>query len=224
MNNATEPVDAGSSPRGITPRGITPRSSSRRGTASRRPAFGTAVAIACVGLAAAGCSAAAQPAAGSTTTAPTTGPAPATASMAQAAGGTPITTSPPSVSASASPAAAAPTLGQLTGVFARGQGFGQVRPPKIFNGGDPTGLVAHVVWKSWGGAQAIATGISEYVGPNQSNASGTEEAATVVAFNLGTCDGKLMYRALEWYFPQHNQAFDPSRYEDICTGTYVPGS
>jgi hypothetical protein len=120
--------------------------------------------------------------------------------------------------------AAVPTLGRLAGVFAHGKGFGQVRPSEIFNGGDPTGLVTHVVWKSWGGAKAVATGITDYVGPNQTVAGGTEEPATVVAFKLGTCDGKLMYRAVEWYFPQHKQAFAPGRYEDICTGTYVPGA
>lgn len=115
-------------------------------------------------------------------------------------------------------------LGRLAGLFAQGAGFGQVKPAKIFNGGDPTGLVTHVVWTSWGGGRAVATGISDYVGPGQSVAAGTEERATVVAFDLGTCDGKLMYRAVEWYFPQHGQAFDAGQYENICTGTYVPGS
>jgi hypothetical protein len=120
------------------------------------------------------------------------------------------------------PPGAVPTLGRPAGVFAHGTGFGQVKPPKIFNGGDPTGLVTHVVWTSWGGARAVATGVSDYVGPGQSVATGTEETATVVAFRLGTCDGKPMYRAVEWYFPQHGQAFDASRYENICVGSYVP--
>jgi hypothetical protein len=119
---------------------------------------------------------------------------------------------------------AVPTLGRPAGVFAHGEGFGQVRPATIFNGGDPTGLVAHITWKSWGSAKASGTGRSDYVGPSQSVATGTEERATVVAFNLGTCHGRLMYRAVEWYFPQHGQAFDPHRYENICTGTYVPAS
>jgi hypothetical protein len=126
--------------------------------------------------------------------------------------------------ASASPRAAVPTLGRPAGVFAHGQGFGRVKPSRIFNGGDPTGLVTRVVWRSWGGARALATGISDYVGPGQTVAGGTQEPAAVVAFKLGTCDGRLMYQAVEWYFPQHKQAFDPSRYEDICTGSYVPGS
>jgi hypothetical protein len=129
-----------------------------------------------------------------------------------------------SAARAAGPASAVPTLGRPAGVFAHGTGFGQVKPVKIFNGGDPTGLVTHVVWTSWGGARAAATGVSDYVGPGQSVAGGTEETATVVAFDLGTCDGKLMYQAVEWYFPQHGQAFDASQYENICTGTYVRGS
>jgi hypothetical protein len=177
-----------------------------------------AAALACLGLAAvAGCSSASSP---STTTAPTaraTAAAPTTA-----AASTPAAS--PSAQPPASPPSAVPTLGQPAGDFAQGTGFGQVKPAKIFNGGDPTGLVTHVVWTSWGGGRAVATGISDYVGPGQSVAAGTEERATVVAFDLGTCDGKLMYRAVEWYFPQHGQAFDAGQYENICTGTYVPGS
>jgi hypothetical protein len=97
-----------------------------------------------------------------------------------------------------------------------------VRPATVFNGGDPTGLVRDVVWRSWGAAKATGTGTSDYVGPDQTVAQGTEEPATVVAFNLGTCDGTLMYRAVEWYFPQHGMTFDPDHYDDICAGTYVP--
>jgi len=124
--------------------------------------------------------------------------------------------------ASAAPPQAGPSLGHLTGIFAHGVGFGSVKPPEIFNGGDPTGLVTHIVWKSWGGPEAIGAGTAEYVKPNESVASGKEEPATIVAFNLGSCKGRLMYRAVEWYFPQHGQTFDPSHYENICTGTYAP--
>ena len=46
----------------------------------------------------------------------------------------------------------------------------------------------------------------------------------MVAFNLGTCDGKLMYQAVEWYFPGEGQSFNASQYENICTGSYVPSS
>jgi hypothetical protein len=79
-------------------------------------------------------------------------------------------------------------------------------------------------WASWGEPSATGTGTDEYVGSGQSVATGREEAATVVAFDLGPCDGRLMYRAVEWYFPQHGQAFRPGQYEDICAGRYVPAS
>ena len=115
-----------------------------------------------------------------------------------------------------------PALGRPAGIFAHGEGFGQVKPSKIFNGGDPTGLVSHVTWTSWGGTRAYGTGTSDYVGPSQTVATGTEEHVTVVAFDRGTCHGKYMYRAVEWFFPQHGQRFDPHRYENICTGSYVP--
>jgi hypothetical protein len=191
----------------------------RRRSAGRASRYVTAAAGAVIGLiclaAAAGCS---SPAAPSAHTTPSAAAAPSATTTASA-----TTASQPTVPASASPTAAAgvPTLGQLAGDFARGEGFGQVRPSKIFNGGDPTGLVTDVVWSSWGGAQATGTGTAEYLGPNQTIAQGSEESATVVAFDLGTCDGKLMYQAIEWYFPQHGQSLRPNTYEDICAGSYV---
>jgi hypothetical protein len=115
---------------------------------------------------------------------------------------------------------AVPVLGQLTGDFVNGQGFGEIRPATVFNGGDPTGLVTHISWSSWGGGTATGTGTSDYVGPGQYVATGTQETVTIVAFDLGTCDGKLMYQELEWYFPQHGGSFNPSESEDICTGSY----
>jgi hypothetical protein len=189
------------------------------GTAdARRTARRTAAAIVLIGLAAlAGCSSAAPPA---TSSSPSPASTPSATAVSQPTVPPGTATVPASASPSASPAGV-PTLGQLAGDFAQGQGFGQVKPAKIFNGGDPTGLVTHMAWSSWGGTQATATGTAEYVGPNQSVASGTEETTTVVAFDLGTCDGKYMYQAIEWYFPQHNQAFNPSTYENICTGSYV---
>jgi len=117
---------------------------------------------------------------------------------------------------------AVPVLGRSAGLFGHNsQGFGEVRPATVFNGGDPTGLVMDITWSSWGGSTAIGTGTSDYVGPNQTVAGGTQEKVRIVAFDLGTCGGTLMYQAVEWYFPQHGQNFNPSQYEDICTGSYV---
>jgi len=136
-----------------------------------------------------------------------------------------VTSSAPTATTTPTPTTAAPvalpTLGQLAGVFAKGNGFGQVKPSTIDNGGDSTGVVTHIVWNSWGDAQAKGTGTSDYVAAGQTVAQGSEEPVTVVAFNLGTCVGKVMYRAVEWYFPQHNQAFESKTYENICGGTYV---
>jgi hypothetical protein len=223
MQNRTNPARPGC--RGLRGRrysaGAAARSIAMRagGAVARSVAMraGGAVALAGLAVMAAGCSSAAPPAASSSPS-PTATPSATTVSQPTVSPGT--ATVPASASPSASPAAI-PRLGRLAGDFARGQGFGQVKPAKIFNGGDPTGLVTNVVWSSWGGAQATATGTAEYAGPNQSVASGTEETATVVAFDLGTCDGKYMYQAVEWYFPQHKQAFNPNTYENICTGSYT---
>jgi len=117
---------------------------------------------------------------------------------------------------------AEPTLGLLTGTFAHGSGFGQVKPRTVYNGGDPTGLVTSITWHGWGGSQAAGTGRSDYVAPGQSVAAGTIEPVRIVAFDLGTCNGRYMYAAVEWYFPQHKQAFDASQFEDACIGAYYP--
>ena len=115
---------------------------------------------------------------------------------------------------------ARPVLGRLAGDFSHGGGFGHVEPAKIFNGGDPTGLVTKIHWSGWGGPRATGTGLAEYIGPGQSVATGRQEKATVVAFHLGRCHGTLMYKAVVWFFPQHGQAFNPHSYENVCSGTF----
>ncbi len=115
-----------------------------------------------------------------------------------------------------------PVLGQLWGPPDTGQqGYGTVKPQIINNGGDPTGIVTNITWQSWGGTQATGTGMTDYVMGNEDVADGTTEQATVVAFNLGMCQGKPSYNAVEWYFPQYGQTFNPSQYRNICTGKVV---
>jgi hypothetical protein len=127
-----------------------------------------------------------------------------------------------SAHALADSAHAEPTLGLRTGTFADGSGFGQVRPKTVYNGGDPTGLVISISWHGWGGPQATGAGRGLYVAPGQAVAQGKIEPVRVVAFDLGTCNGRYMYAAVEWYFPQHNQTFDASLFEDACIGAYYP--
>jgi hypothetical protein len=193
---------------------VTELSGPARPRGRRRPEL--VAALAAAGLAAvAGCASA--PAATGTAPSATPTQAAATSPAASPAGpaspGTPVASLPAS---SAPPSeAATPVLGQLAGVFAHGTGFGQVRPAEVFNGGDPTGLVSKITWSSWGGATATGSGTSTYVAANQPVAAGRPQPATIVAFDLGTCHGKLMYQAVEWYFPQHGQAF---------SGTFVPSA
>jgi hypothetical protein len=110
----------------------------------------------------------------------------------------------------------------LAGPWIPGQkGYGHTKPATIFNGGDPTGLVSHIHWESWGGTQAVGSGIAEYMAPGQSVADGSQEIARVVLFHLGTCHHKRAYDAIEWYFPQHGEHFRPHHYIDSCSGNYV---
>lgn len=114
-----------------------------------------------------------------------------------------------------------PTLGR-TGAWFGGTGFGRVAPGEVYTGGDPTGMVSHIRWRRWGKARAIGTGSSVYVGPDQTVAEGAEEPVTIVAFDLGQCQGDFVYQAVEWYFPQHGQRLDTGHFEDGCTGTAFP--
>jgi len=102
------------------------------------------------------------------------------------------------------------------------EGYGQLKPGRIFNGGDPTGLVTDIHWLTWGRSQAIGTGMAEWVGPHQEVAGGTPQPARIVLFQLGSCKRRRAYDAIEWYFQQHGQHFDPHRYINACTGTYYP--
>ncbi len=112
-----------------------------------------------------------------------------------------------------------PTLGK---VWAPSQeGYGTQRPSTIFNGGDPTGLVTDVHWRSWGSPQAIGDGTSIDDSHSPSVAEAPQAKATVVAFDLGPCEGKLMYRAITWYFPERGGSFNPHVHINICTGEYV---
>lgn len=191
--------------------------------APRRAVAGAGMIIAAIGAAVTGCSGNSLPVSGHGATVPPSLPASATAAPGAATTPTPAPPAPASAATSPAPqAVAVPVLGRPAGVFAHGVGFGQVKPAKVFNGGDPTGLVTHLVWTSWGGSQATGTGVSDYVGQGQTVASGTQKPVTVVGFNLGRCHGTLMYRAVEWYFPGEGQSFDPTHYENICSGTYVP--
>jgi hypothetical protein len=120
------------------------------------------------------------------------------------------------------PGSAAPTFRSCAVHRSYQKGYGHTKPTTIFNGGDPTGLVQHIQWKTWGGTQAIGAGTAECVGPHQDVAEGTQQPARIVLFQLGSCRGRRAYDAIEWYFPQRGQHFNQHQYINACTGTYFP--
>ena len=119
-----------------------------------------------------------------------------------------------------------PVLGrQVPGTFSgslSNTGLGRVRPSLIDTGGTADSEVFRIAWTSWGDKQAIGAG--EWCPGGQPCG-----AVRIVAFNLGPCDGIVMYRAVEWYFtqkqvdPGYPHSFDPKSYRDICAGTIVEG-
>jgi hypothetical protein len=60
------------------------------------------------------------------------------------------------------PAVGATTTSKIvlgaTAFAPNGAGFATVKPKRIFNGGDPSGLVSNLTWTHWGAAKAIGTG------------------------------------------------------------------
>lgn len=204
----------------------------RSGGRTSRPRHGLTLVVAVVLVAVTACSSSGSPKTSGTTTTSTSAASTTTTSAAAttttggaaptttAAAATTSTTAPAGATTSTTTAAAQPVLGRVWGPPSQ-KGYGQVQPAEISNGGDPTGIVTGVTWTSWGSAQAIGHGTSDYVAPGQSNASGTQATATVVAFDLGDCNGVHAYKAIEWYYPQHGQSFRPNDYINICTGAYV---
>jgi hypothetical protein len=59
-----------------------------------------------------------------------------------------------------------------------------------------------------------------YDPPNVPVVNATKEQATVIAFDLGTCDGQYMYQAIEWYFPESGGSFNATTYLNVCSWTY----
>jgi hypothetical protein len=65
-----------------------------------------------------------------------------------------------------------PTLGRPPTADPAAEGFGKVKPSVIYLDGDPTGLVNHIVGKSWGGPRAYGAGSGFYVAPRPDHGQG----------------------------------------------------
>ena len=84
----------------------------------------------------------------------------------------------------------------------------------------PAPQLDSISWSDWGAAEATGQGQS-VDGTNQSGpmSSWPLEPVTVVAFDLGSCNGgPAAYEEVEWYFPGDGQTFDPSNATNACTG------
>ena len=84
-------------------------------------------------------------------------------------------------------------------------GFGQVKPRKIYFGGDETGLVCRIDWKGWGNPTARGTGVGWYVGPHEAVAQGHAAVTRIDVSKLRTWKGRPAYNRLKWSFPNRGR-------------------
>ena len=85
-----------------------------------------------------------------------------------------------------------------------GAGWGHAHPTRIFNGGDPSGLVSNIHWTGWGHSIAIGRGLSSIFKPHGGYYPQLV-AVELHASNLGRCTagGPLAYRRLSIRVPSH---------------------
>ncbi|HEY0279080.1 MAG TPA: hypothetical protein VGC32_12505 [Solirubrobacterales bacterium] len=94
-----------------------------------------------------------------------------------------------------------PILGSKAFAQPFGAGFGHAEPSVIFNGGDPSGEVSQIHWRSWGGPTAIGFGRNPIFRPK----GGYYRALARVelrATNLGECNDHAAYTRLEIRVPR----------------------
>ena len=171
------------------------------------------------GLAVSACTPVAAPAPGPTAPAPSASTAPAT----QSAPAPSSPAAPATVAPAADKAAPAhqevPTLGVVWGQHQRG--YGTARPGVVDNGGDGSGVISDVHWRTWGGKTAVGSGTATFVRDGEAQAQGLPKTATIEAWDLGPCHGKLVYRTVDWYFPQEGGTVNEHGNYNICTGEAV---
>ena len=100
-------------------------------------------------------------------------------------------------------AAPVPVLGAA---FVDSVGYGHAHPSTLSSG--PTAatfLVRHIRWRHWGAQQATGTGIGLLVPPGKPISAGRAATKKLVAYDLGTCNGRRAYRRLDWWYPGHSK-------------------
>jgi hypothetical protein len=82
-----------------------------------------------------------------------------------------------------------PTLG-IAHPYENADGFGTARPTWYSTGSTASSTVTDLTWDSWGGSQSTGHGLT-------SNGAGHPKLhVNVVAGDLGTCAGQLVYRTV----------------------------
>jgi hypothetical protein len=94
-----------------------------------------------------------------------------------------------------------PVLGSKQFSEPYGAGFGHPEPEVIFNGGDPSGEVSEIHWRSWGGPMAIGYGREPLFRP-QGGYYRKLGRVELRANILGKCAGKHAYTRLEIRAPK----------------------
>ena len=122
-------------------------------------------------------------------------------------------TSPTQISTTAQAVTSPPVLGTSWGP--NQQGYGAVAPATVSNGGDPTGLVQHIRWTSWGRPKAVGHGVGWAPGKID-YASGHPTPVTLIATRLLNCNGTPMYAQLAWLEP-HYSAYRPFGPKGACS-------
>jgi hypothetical protein len=108
---------------------------------------------------------------------------------------------PVAANAEAEPMGELPVLGSKQFSEPYGAGFGHPEPEVIFNGGDPSGEVSEIHWRSWGGPIAIGYGREPLFRP-QGGYYRKLGRVELRANKLGRCAGKAAYTRLEIRAPK----------------------
>jgi hypothetical protein len=109
---------------------------------------------------------------------------------------------PVAANAEAEPMGEVPVLGSKQFSEPYGAGFGHPEPEVIFNGGDPSGEVSEIHWRSWGGPTAIGYGRNPIFRP-QGGFYRKLARVELRANKLSKCVGVAAYTRLEIRAPKH---------------------
>jgi hypothetical protein len=100
-------------------------------------------------------------------------------------------------------AATEPVLGSASHLAPAAKGYGKAAPHHLFNGGDPSGEVAKLEWRNWGGPTATGRGVTWLLRP-EGGYYARPGKIVLRAEALGTCpDDTAAYTRMEYRVAHH---------------------